>query len=368
MTTLILILIVPLAWPIAAKVIFGKSLDWGELAINLAVGCAIAGLTYWAGLTYMTLDYEVWNGEVLAKQREEVSCSHSYSCNCRQTCSGSGKDRSCSTTCDTCYEHSHDYDWVLKTNVERITIDRVDRQGVHMPRRFEIAKVGDPVAVPKSYTNYVKAVPETLFNAEKGIDIGKFQGKIRGYPIDVRDYHYVDRAISIGVPIPMSELHLWSDGIANLLKELGPKKQANVVVLFVNDPDPNYYYALRRSWLGGKKNDIVVIIGSTEYPKIEWVRVMSWTDKEIFRVTLRDDIEEIGTIDRERILTAVREDTLKLYERKRMRDFEYLKREIEPPTWVIALAVFLGAGSSVGLSLFFTGRLRNPFRRRYRYR
>ena len=37
MTTLILILIVPLVWPIAAKVIFGKSLNWGELAINLAV-------------------------------------------------------------------------------------------------------------------------------------------------------------------------------------------------------------------------------------------------------------------------------------------------------------------------------------------
>jgi hypothetical protein len=109
MTTLILILIVPLAWPVIAKIVFGRSFKWGELAINLAVGCAIAGLTYWAGLSYTTHDYEVWNGEVLDKQQKEVSCSHSYSCNCRQVCSGSDKDYSRSTTCDTCYEHTNDY-------------------------------------------------------------------------------------------------------------------------------------------------------------------------------------------------------------------------------------------------------------------
>lgn len=367
MTTLLLVLIVPLAWPIVARIVFGRSITWTELAINIVAGCVITGGVYWAGLTYMTLDHEVWNGEVLLKQREEVSCSHSYSCNCKQVCSGSGKDRSCHQSCDTCYEHSHDYDWVLKTNIGRITIDRIDRQGARTPPRFDAARIGDPVAITKSYTNYVKAVPESLFSVEKGVDLGKFEGKVTGYPLDVYDYHYLNRAISVGVPVPADELSRWSTDIAVLLKELGPKRQANLIVVFVNDPDPNYYYAIRRGWLGGKKNDIVVLIGSTEYPKIDWVRVMSWTDREIFRVSLRDDIAEIGVIDRKRILAAVRQDTLSFYERKHMRDFEYLKREIEPPSWVIALAIALGVVTSVTLSLHFSDRLHNPFRRR-RYR
>jgi hypothetical protein len=364
MVSLLLIVAFPLCWPFIAKMIWGRSLNWQEMAINVAVAVALAGGTYWAGLAYQTMDREVWNGEVVSKTREEVSCSHSYSCNCKQVCSGSGKDRSCSTSCDTCYEHINDYDWVLKTNVkEDIDIDRVDRQGVHMPPRFAAAKAGDPVAVTKMFTNYVKAVPESLFNVDKGMQHeASFAGMLPEYPLSVYDYHYLNRAISVGVPVP--DIQQWNIDIANTLKKLGPSKQANLIVLFVKSSDPNYVYALQKHWLGGKKNDVVVMLGSTEYPKLDWVRVMSWTDEEIFKVTLRDSLQDLEFINRERMIPIISDTTVKLFKRKHMRDFEYLKTEIEPPTWVMALAVALGVISSLLLSMHFAGKLDGLFRRK----
>src|ERR1035437_10316243 len=106
---------------------------------KVAVSAMIAGasfiiavITLSVGMFSETADTEVWNGKVTSKEKEQVSCSHSYSCNCRsvQSCSGSGKDRSCtsSTQCDTCYEHNHDFDWVVHTTIGGKEIDRIDRQ------------------------------------------------------------------------------------------------------------------------------------------------------------------------------------------------------------------------------------------------
>ena len=47
------------------------------------VGLLFVAIISGAGAYYQMDDVEVWNGQVLSKQHERVSCSHSYSCNCR---------------------------------------------------------------------------------------------------------------------------------------------------------------------------------------------------------------------------------------------------------------------------------------------
>ena len=36
-----------------------------------------------------------------------------------------------------------------------------------------------------------------------------------------------------------------------------------------------------------------------------------------------------------------------------MKEFEYLKDDIEPPTWLIVLCLVLGIGGSIGVSFVF---------------
>lgn len=137
------------------------------------------------------------------------------------------------------------------------------------------------------------------------------------------------------------------------MRELGPHKQANAIIVFVNTPDSSYQQALESAWIGGKKNDIIVIVGVTAWPKIDWVAVSSWSKAEIFKVQLRDDIRALGEVKRDEMLKLLEDHTWKSFKRREMKEFEYLANEIEPPLWVTILAAILGIAISVGASYYF---------------
>lgn len=370
MLQLIFIILPILVTPWIAKLIWKRDVEWKEVAIAGSIGAVLTLLVYLGGLASQVGDVEILNGEVISKNSEHVSCSHSYECRCKevknpQTCSGSGSARTCSgggttRTCDTCYEHSYDVDWNVITNVGTFNIDRVDRQGTSTPPRWTAVVQGEPVAKTHYFINYVKAVPDSLFHARAEV-AGKFDSMIPAYPSGVYDYYRLDRAISVGVPVP--DLKAWNQDISQIVRKLGPQRQANVIVVFVNTADQSYLHALEGKWIGGKKNDIIVIIGTTSYPKIDWVAVSSWTDKALFKVYLRDEIFALQNIDRPAIIKAIETNTMKSFERKQMKDFEYLKYNIEPPFWMLTLAIILGMMASLGCSYYF---YRNrPFYKRY---
>lgn len=342
MQNLLILILFPLVWPFIAKKIWHAEISWQEMFLNIAIIVLISIGIWQLGKNYQTWDVEIWNGQVLGKEKTRVSCEHSYPCNCKTTKDG--------TSCDICYEHNNDWDWSVFTNVGDFTIERIDRQGKHEPPRWTKVQKEQPVALNKSYTNYVKAVPESLFHANAELN-KKFANKIPSYPSHIYDYHYLDRVLSIGVNVP--DIKKWNDDLSLMLREIGPNKQANVIILFVNEADPSYEYAIQSAWVGAKKNDIVVIIGITNYPDINWVRIVSWTDKQLFKVQLKDDIMDISTVDKDKILSTIKNDTLNLYQRKHMRDFEYLDSEILPPDWVIVLAVMVSTIGSILLSVWF---------------
>lgn len=134
----LIILGVPFLIALAAFV-FLNGITLKEFGIILLAELIIAGSSAGIVSCANTHDVEVWNGRVAKKYSERVSCEHSYQCHCRQECSGSGKNRSCSEVCDTCYEHSYDVSWrVVTTNSEMITIARVNRQGTQEPGRWAL--------------------------------------------------------------------------------------------------------------------------------------------------------------------------------------------------------------------------------------
>ena len=244
----------------------------------------------------------------------------------------------------------NDWDWVVRSTAGEFNIDRIDRRGSKEPQRWTAVQPGHPVALAKPYDNYIKAAPFSLFNEHREVE-KLFTSKIPGYPQNVYDYHYVDRVLSVGVPIP--DIRQWNIELALLLRSLGPEKQVNMILVFVDTNDPNYANALNRAWLGGKKNDVVVIIGSTAYPKIDWVRVLSWTDEKLLLVQLRDDLLGQKTVDKDKILSIMGKHVQSTFKRKNMKDFEYLKDEIEPDSWVIVLVGLIAVLGSLGLTALF---------------
>lgn len=286
-------------------------------------------------------------GRVAEKHSEHVSCEHSYDCNCHQACSGTGSSRSCSEQCDTCYEHLYDVDWVVTTsNEEHIDIDRADRQGLRTPARWEATRVGEPTAVVHSYDNYVKGAPGTLFRRQgEGASTG-----IR-YPQAVYDYYRYDRLVTQDVTV--RDVASWDQALAELDADVGRTKQANALVVLVKDEPEAWYYRLEEEWVGGKKNDVVLVASVDAEMHPQWAHVMCWTTNELFKVKLRDDVMAHPVLTKDAVVDDMRTNVVSYFERKPMHDFEYLKAEITPTTTEWAISLILGLVAAVGLAILF---------------
>ena len=95
-------------------------------------------------------------------------------------------------------------------------------------------------------------------------------------------------------------------------------------------------------------------MGTPSYPRIDWVQVLSWTDVELFKVQLRDELMDLKEVSRPAVMAVLDKQISGAFKRKSMKDFEYLKSEVQPPLWAVIMAVVLGLGASVLLSLYFT--------------
>ena len=340
--------------------------------VGLLISGAIMAAAFYAGKGSKTHDVEIWNGQITGKDRIHDSYVRSYPCNCRQTCNGSGQNQSCTTTCDTCYEDHYTVDWKAYSNVGNFTIKSLDStsQSVYLsrdPAFYTGIRVGEACATKHSYTNYIKAVPESLIRPASAELKERFQHMIPNYPSNLYDLWKVDRVIPVG-GIRIPDLFIWNEKLSVMLKTLGPKKQANVVVVMAKTSDPNYAYALQDAWLNGKKNDVVVVIGAPDFPnKAAWVSVLALTKNELFKIKLRDDLMELDELQVDQVLGVIFKNTMELHERKPMSDFKYLDAEIDPPDWVLWLMVLLVVGSYGGfwVYLHLDNQKRQARRNRY---
>lgn len=355
MDSFLVLLLVTLPIPWIAKIIWPHQVKLPEVAITMVASLIVVSVVYFAGVAGVTHDNEIWNGHITSKDRKHGEYTRSYSCRCRQTCSGAGKDRTCYETCDTCYEDRYTVTWTARSTIGDFGIEHLDRgsRSVYKtpdPARFTEIKVGDPCSRSMPFTNYVKAVPESLFHANPLL-AQRYAGKIPEYPGKIYDHYRINRVLSVGVNVP--DLPAWNYALGHTLRELGPRKQANAIVLFVAGAEPDYQHALESAWIGGKKNDIIVIVGVNQWPKIDWVAVSSWSKAEMFKVGLRDDLQALGEVKMPEFMQLLHQHTLGSFERRHMKEFEYLKSEIDPPMWVMMLAAALGILISLGASYWF---------------
>lgn len=374
MLNFLILMLVPMAIAFGILYFYRREVHVWEFVAQMAIPAALVvlglALCYWQNTT----DIEVWNGRVVRKAMEKVSCSHSYKCHCYTSCSGTGNNRSCHEVCSTCYEHSYDVDWaVYASEGSRLEIDRIDRQGVKMPPRWGTVFVGEPFASSHYYTNYIMANPESVLLGGKG-DMQKFGPLIPQYPSGISDYYRAQHVINVGGHVPVQNVAAWEWLLDELNGDLGPVKQVNVLVLFVKTADPAYTLALKDAWIGGKKNDVVVVFGSLDGKKMDFVDILSWTPKYIYKVELRDALYKIGNLDeRDAIVSTIKNVTMSKFERMHMKDFKYLMRSFQPSNTAMIVLFILGTILSIGLAVYVIkndidseGRVRyNPYRYRY---
>lgn len=348
MFNFLLLMIVPALIALLTLLLFMKRILWWEVALQISVVALVVGIGLAIAYEGRTSDIEVWNSQVTNRESHHVSCEHSYSCNCHPTYDSKGNVNG--EHCDTCYEHNYDVDWAVHSSSgEEVIIDREDRQGLTEPKRWDAAYPGETFESNHEFTNYIKANPDSVLLGTKG-DMIKWGKLIPPYPSSIYNYYYNDPVVNMGVP--GVDVASWNWLIRETNKTLGPKKQVHIIVILVPTNDRNYMYALKDAWIGGKKNDVDVVIASQDGKTIDFADVMSWSTNKALAVKLRDDIQAIGDLQRKNdIVNAITSEVTDNFVRMHMKDMKWVMRSYQPSSATMMWLFILGVVLSLGISI-----------------
>ena len=369
MNTLYLLLLIPLVIPLILKLLFPRTINFQEVGITIVV-CAIAvGVVYAIGAHSQTKDFEIWNGLVTSKTMKQQDCPVGWQSHTDSFCSeydtrevyshtscttNSSGTQSCTDYYDTEYEYDFSWErrWYVHTTLGTYQINRVDRQGANKPNRYHIVEVKDPVSSQRYFKNLVKAVPDSILNNQ----IASYeQFSPTDYPVypTVSDYYHLQRVINMGVKgVPVSELNF---KLSQMMGTVGPMKQANLIVVFTSITNKDYKFALEHAWVGGKKNDIVVIISSNG-TTFNWVDSFTWLSDSgngIFNNKISKRVNEVGTFDVDALVIAMRASIVESFDRPTAESVEYLEDQIEPPLWAIVTSLIIQLLLITGLTFYF---------------
>ena len=363
METLMLLILFPLIWPFIAKRIWHRDISWAEVAINIFGVVVLVCIIWFTGTMGKVYDTQLWNGQVVSKTREHDTYLESYRCRCHTVCRGSGSSRSCTQSCDTCYRRHYTVTWFAMIDLgwgknHKLVFDHKDSTfrwvyDSEDPVPYVNCKEGEPATVAASFDNYIKAVPDSLFNMEQ--TNASYLDKVPNYP-NIYGFYKVNRVLNVDSGLPSTTITDLNNRLSEHLKVLGPKHRVNVIVIVTNIKDPSFRYAVENKWVGGKQNDSVVMIG-VDGDKIIWADVMTFAlnkGNELYHVTLRDAIMDLKVVDSQKMADTIASVTDDKFDRISMADFEYLKARVQPPEWAIILAAFLAIFGSIGLSFVMT--------------
>jgi hypothetical protein len=361
-SSFLLMMLLPFALSIVLILVLGwnQLLSWGVSGAVLLMTAMIYASAIYGSQKEATVDYEIYNGVVLSKVRYHGTYEESYDCNCKwvtkyRTDSHGKRTSYTEEVCQTCYRTHYTVKWRAETQLGDYLIDDKDelRKSVYAspdPARWLSINKGDPVSRRVPYTNYIQAVPGTLYTTVDEDYKKPFLALLPGYPEQIYDFYRLNRFVSPG--FAFKDAKEWNEGISKIAGDLGTKKQVNLIVVIARTSDQRYALALQDHWDGVNKNDVVVVVGSEDGLKIDFVNILSWTKNERFRVQLQDALFDLKNVDREAFLKVIRDKISTSFERRRMVEFEYLAHSIPVPTWLlVTLSVLTVTGYA------FTGYL-----------
>lgn len=335
---------------------------------TMAAGTLIVLLTVWGVSSYVPKNTQTINGFITTKEIQRFTCEmntgnpceNGYDCNCHMVaydCSttdskGNRQSQTCwRQECDRCYRYPWEQNFYLASSLQgdrAYKISRVDEQGLRSPPRWLAVRHGDPVCITTSYEDYISDAANSLF-AQDGEAEQKYKAKLPAYPQRIYDYYKMDRLVTVGKV--KLDLRKWNEEIGLALVQMGNRKQANLIVVVAEGVQMDFANAVRRSWRGFKKNDIVVFVGVDATGKYQWVRAMSWSKTSLVNIQIETEVREAfenAPLEPVRFMSLVRTATLASFQRRPMEEFKYLRAEASLSTGQVVFIWFIVLFATIG--------------------
>lgn len=353
---------VSVIWIIIAKLIWGKEIVWQESLIHLVVIVPLISMLYVFIFYQNVSDYQVNHGQITKKVRDHDSYQESYECNCYQSCTGSGNNRTCSQVCQTCYRTVYTVEWYVETTLGnmRLDYDSSYYPSVYLqddPKNYVEAYVGEPCANTSFFKNYIKAAPDSLFNASKYVVNNTLSTP--DYPKIYKIYKF-DPVINLNTKVNVDE---YRKKLLEVLKNPENVNGANIILVFVNSDD-YYKYSLEKNWIGGKLSDLTVIIGTDDDKTIKWTESFTYglsIGNQLLISVLRDSLTG-KELNSDFVVSTITQAVKSNFKRKSSDEFKYLSKSINPSGWQLLFITIMQIIFNFGLTLFF---VKNEWRKSY---
>lgn len=197
-----------------------------------------------------------------------------------------------------------------------------------------------PVVTSHSYENKVRS-SKSIFNFQKvdPKDVATY-GLVEYRPASLFDYNPI---FGISNDSASKRLSWWN-------AHLGTYKQVHMNIIVFHNKNISAAEMQRSYWKGGNKNEFIICIGVDNNNKIQWTKVISWTEVEILKLRVERSVNAME-FNLPAIVDTMAVNVRKEFKRKEFKDFKYISVEPTPFATVMAFVVTLIL--TVGLSIFF---------------
>lgn len=242
-------------------------------------------------------------------------------------------------------DHTLDNWWSVDVSSGDVIMDDCNGSS-STPNWWENAYIGEPAAVEHSYTNYLKADPESLIRPSSK----KYLGEIPATWPSVTDRYKVERVLRMGPNAPAVP-DGWRKALNEMNADLGVKHQVDVMVVLTSHKDPEFADALEAKWLFGPKNAVIVVLGSTDGTMVQWARVVSISDVELLKINLRDNLP--GKPLNLDVLNTIETEVVAHFKRTPMEKYSYLESVAEPTPSGAFIAYVVTFAVLIALAVYF---------------
>ena len=342
----------------------GKLTFW-EAAIIVVVPLIFIVIFKYSVTTYMVSDTEFWGGWIEKAVYEEHWNEYIHKTCSYETCSGTGKNRSCTTHYYDCsYVADYPEHWTVYSNLgESYGVSRVDferlatkfgnRVWVNMHRNYHtingnayyatyqgIEPTIEPVVSKRSYVNKV-AASSSIFNFPDIPLDQAIRENLFGYP-ELSGYN--QKAL-LGFDDPQGEGKL-----ENLNGIVGKWHQAKVFVLVWKNQPVEKAFRQQQYWKNGNKNELVINIGINDSAEIKWAYVFSWTDAQEIKQHTQSFVMEQKQLNVSQLADWLRAEIPKEWRRKHFKEFNYVT--VDPPTWAVIVTYLVSFLLTCGIGFW----------------
>lgn len=196
-----------------------------------------------------------------------------------------------------------------------------------------------PICESHTYENRIQC-SKSVFNFQEVDSITQKKYQLFKYP---KDETFTYNPI-LGYSDPKASLKL-----QRFNAQYGATKKLHMLLLVYKDQPIDAAIMQENYWKGGNKNEFILCVGLYGN-RIDWARVISWTDVEDLKIRVARKVKEMNTFNADSIINYMASETSTHFVKKSFKDFSYIT--VEPTMQATVITFIITLLVSIGLVIF----------------